>query len=209
MSSSSTMTEAHYSFVLNPLWRRLPSWILKILNATLWQSTVFWVIHQSHFLKQKTNRTRMWANAQRDGRPAEYRWRPLFNAAMFGWRPILECSAVTLTRRETRWNLQGCPKLTKWSQPLVCRCSPYSKEIWRRHCCLTSFLPIVDTCLICEDIARRSCGMVPRWRFLVSFMRPVFSASRVLHIWDMHSKFPLRLHHMSKYGRHPTCDRSD
>jgi len=26
----------------------------------------------------------MWANAQRDGRPAEYRWRPLFNAAGFG-----------------------------------------------------------------------------------------------------------------------------
>ena len=28
--------------------------------------------------------TRMWANAQRDGRPAEHRWRPLFNAAKFG-----------------------------------------------------------------------------------------------------------------------------
>ena len=27
------------------------------------------------------NITRMWANTQRDGRPAEYRWRPLFNAA--------------------------------------------------------------------------------------------------------------------------------
>jgi len=26
----------------------------------------------------------MWANAKRDGRPAEYRWRPLFNAAKFG-----------------------------------------------------------------------------------------------------------------------------
>jgi len=26
----------------------------------------------------------MWANAQRDGRPAEYRWRPLFSAAKFG-----------------------------------------------------------------------------------------------------------------------------
>jgi len=26
----------------------------------------------------------MWANVQRDGRPAEYRWRPLFNAAKFG-----------------------------------------------------------------------------------------------------------------------------
>ena len=28
--------------------------------------------------------TRMWANAQRDGRPAEHRWRPLFNAAKYG-----------------------------------------------------------------------------------------------------------------------------
>jgi len=43
-------------------------------------------------------------NAQRDGRPAEYRWRPLFNAPKFGWRPILECRAVTLPRRESRWN---------------------------------------------------------------------------------------------------------
>jgi len=25
----------------------------------------------------------MWANAQRDGRPAEYMWRPLFNTAKF------------------------------------------------------------------------------------------------------------------------------
>ena len=65
----------------------------------------------SHF---KIN-TRMWANAQRDGRPAEYRWRPLFNAAKFGWRPLLECRAVMLPRRETRWKLQGCPKLANFS----------------------------------------------------------------------------------------------
>ena len=32
---------------------------------------------------KKNRRTRMWANAQRDGRPAEQRWRPLFNAAKF------------------------------------------------------------------------------------------------------------------------------
>jgi len=42
----------------------------------------------------------MWANAQRDGRPAEYRWLPLFNAAKF--RGLLQCRAVTLPRRETR-----------------------------------------------------------------------------------------------------------
>ena len=29
-------------------------------------------------------KTRMWANAQPDGRPAEHRWRPQFNAAKFG-----------------------------------------------------------------------------------------------------------------------------
>ena len=34
--------------------------------------------------------TRMWANAQPDGRPAEHRWRPLFSAAKFGSRPLLD-----------------------------------------------------------------------------------------------------------------------
>jgi len=33
---------------------------------------------------EKQRQTRMWANAQPDGRPAEHRWRPLFNAAKFG-----------------------------------------------------------------------------------------------------------------------------
>jgi len=32
----------------------------------------------------KARQTRMWANAQCDGRPAEYRWRPVLNAAKFG-----------------------------------------------------------------------------------------------------------------------------
>jgi len=33
---------------------------------------------------EKHVQTRMWANVQRDGRPAKYRWNPLFNAAKFG-----------------------------------------------------------------------------------------------------------------------------
>jgi len=37
----------------------------------------------------------MWADAQRAGCPAEYRWRPLINAAKFGSRPILECAAYS------------------------------------------------------------------------------------------------------------------
>jgi len=148
----------------------------------------------------------MWANAQRDGRPAEYSWRPLFNAAKFGWRPLLECCALTLPRRETHWNLHGCPKLTKRSQPLVGRSSPYCGDMWRRYCFLIGFFSIVDTCLSCEDIAQQSCGMVPRWRLLGDFLHPVFSASRVQHVSDLHSKFALRPHHVWKYGRHPISD---
>jgi len=33
--------------------------------------------------EEETGKT-MWANARPDGRPAEHRWRPLFNAAKFG-----------------------------------------------------------------------------------------------------------------------------
>ena len=81
----------------------------------------------------------MWDSDQRDGRPTEYRWCPLFNVAQFGWRPLLECRAVTLPRLETCWNLQGCPKLANRSQPLVGRSSPYCEDMWGRHCCLTGF----------------------------------------------------------------------
>jgi len=145
----------------------------------------------------------MWAIAQRDGRPAKYRWRPLFNAAKFGWRPLLECRAVTLPRRESRWNLQGCPKLANRSQPLVGRSSPYYEDVWRRYRCLTSFFPIVDTCLSCEDTAWQSCAMVPpKWRFFASC---IFSEPHA-HISDVHSKFALRPHHVWKYGRHPISD---
>jgi len=36
-------------------------------------------------IKIKIKITRMWVNAQRDGRPADCKWRPLFNvAAKFG-----------------------------------------------------------------------------------------------------------------------------
>ena len=35
-------------------------------------------------MELQTEKLEMWANAQRDGRPAEYRWRPLFNATKFG-----------------------------------------------------------------------------------------------------------------------------
>jgi len=74
---------------------------------------------------------------------------------------------------------------------------------------LNNFFPIVDMCLGCEDIARQICAMVPRWRFLATFLHPVFSASRMQHVSDLQPKFALRPHHVWKYGRHPICDGWD
>jgi len=128
----------------------------------------------------------MWAYAQRDGRPVEQKWHPLFNAEKCDWRSLLDCSAVTLPRRKTSWSLQGCPKLVNRSQPLVGRSSPYCGDMWRTYCCLTSFFPIADTCLSCENIARQSCAMAPRWWFLATFLHPMFSASRVQQVSDLH-----------------------
>jgi len=51
----------------------------------------------------------MWANAQRDGRPAEYRWRPLFNAAVW-LTPTTRvlCSNAAKTRNPLK--LHGVPQ---------------------------------------------------------------------------------------------------
>jgi len=150
----------------------------------------------------------MWANAQRDSRPAEYRWRPLFNTAKFRWRPLIKYRTVTLPRRETRWNMMGCPKPANRSQPLVGRSSPYCGDMWRRYCCLTAFFPIVDTYLSCEDSPTNFVQWCPDGQFLAIFGSCI-SASRAQHVSDLHSKFALGPHHVSKYGRHSVCGRWD
>jgi len=115
------------------------------------------------------------------------------------------CSNAAKTRNPLKF--AGCLKLPDRSQPLVGRRSPYYEDLWRTYCCLTSLFPIVDTCLSCEDIARQICTMVPRWRFLTTFLRPVFAASRVQHVLDLHLKFALRPHHVCQYWQTSTLRR--
>ena len=91
-----------------------------------------------------------------------------------------------------------CSNEAKTRNPLKFACGG-------RFCRLTVF-SIVDACHSGEDIARLSCAMVPRWRICGDFLRPVFSASRVQRVSDLHPKFALRLHHVCKYDRHPICD---
>jgi len=110
----------------------------------------------------------MWANAHHDGRPAEYRWCRLFNAAKLGWRPLLECRVVTLPRRKTRWNLHGCPKPTKLSQPLVGRSSHYA-YMWRRYCCFTLFFRLSIHALVAKIYPDKVVGWCPYGDFLAIF----------------------------------------
>ena len=146
----------------------------------------------------------MWANAQRDGRPAEYRWHPLFNAAKFGWQ---RCSNAAKTRYPLKYN--GVPQ-THHSISAVG--GPKFTILWghvEEILLLNKFFPIVDTGPSCEDIAWQICAMVSRWPIFGDFLGPAFSASRAQHVSDLHSKFALRPHHVSKYGRHPVCGRWD
>jgi len=51
----------------------------------------------------------MWANAQRDGRPAEYSWRPLLNAAVWLMPTTrVPCSNAAKTRNPLK--LPGVPQ---------------------------------------------------------------------------------------------------
>jgi len=116
----------------------------------------------------------------------------------------MPCSNAAKTRNPFKYG--GVPQTGK---PISTAIGP-KFTILRGHVedilLLNNFFPIVDICLSCEDIARQSFAMVPRWRFLATFLHPVFSASRVLQVLDLHLKFALRPHHVWKYGRHPICD---
>ena len=93
----------------------------------------------------------MWVNAQRDGRPAEYGWRPLFNAAVWLTPSTgVPCSTAAKTRNPLKF--AGVPKLANRSQPLG-ENSPYCAVMWGETLLFNKFFTIADTCLSCEDIA--------------------------------------------------------
>jgi len=56
-------------------------------------------------------------------------------------------------------------------------------------------------------VAKIRPNKVVRWCRDGNFLRPVFAASHIQRISDLHSKFALRPHHVPKYGKHPISDR--
>ena len=106
----------------------------------------------------------------------------------------MQCSNAAKTRNQLKF--VGVPQtrqqISAVSRPKFTILSGHVEEVLL----LNKFFPIVDTCLSCEDMTRQSCAMVPRWRFLATFLRPVFAASRVQQVSDLHSKFALRPRHV-------------
>jgi len=108
----------------------------------------------------------------------------------------IPCSNAAKTRNPLKF--AGFPKPANRSQPLVSQSSPYYDDTRRRYCCPTLFFRLPIHALV----AKIQPDKVVRLCRNGDFLRPVFSASRVQHISDMHSKFALRPHYVWKYGRH-------
>ena len=74
----------------------------------------------------------MWANAQRDGRPAYYRWRPLFNASVWLTPTIrVPCSNAAKTRNPLKF--AGVPQtrqqISAVSRPKFTILSGYVEDV--------------------------------------------------------------------------------
>jgi len=94
------------------------------------------------------------------------------------------CSTAAKTRNPVK-----CDGVPQTNETISVASGPKFTILWgpvEEILLLNQFFPIVDMCLICEDIARQSCPMVPRWRCLATFLGPAFAASRMQHL---HSKF--------------------
>jgi len=88
--------------------------------------------------------------------------------AKFGWRSLVECRAVTLPRRETHWNLQGCLKLANRSLPIVGRGSPYYEHMWKRYCSLTRFSRLSMRALVAKTWPDKVARWCPDGDFFAS-----------------------------------------
>jgi len=62
----------------------------------------------------------MWANAQRDGRPAEYRWRPLLNAAVW----LMPTTTVPCNNAAKMRNPLKLPGVPQTNETISAACGP-------------------------------------------------------------------------------------
>ena len=97
----------------------------------------------------------MWANAQRDGRPVEYRWRPLFNAAV-SLTPITRVPCINAAKTRSPLKFAWVPQTRQQISAASGRSSP-CEDMWGRHCCLAIFFRLSIHALVAEIQPDKLC----------------------------------------------------
>jgi len=119
----------------------------------------------------------------------------------------MPCSNAAKTRNPLKF--AGVPQTRQQISAISRPKLPYYEYMWRTYRCLTSFF---SDCRYVPSLRRyrpTNCAMVPRWWLFGDFLGPAFPASRTPHVSDLHYKFTLGPHHVTKYGRHPIYGRWD
>jgi len=140
------------------------------------------------------------------------------------WSPCRIEMAPSVQRRKvwlTPTTRVPCRNAAKTRKPLKFAGVPQTRQhisavsrpkftiLWRHVEEMSMFNKFFFRLSIHASAAKIQPDKVVRWCQNGDFLHPVFSASRVQHISDMHSKIALRPHHVWKYGRHPISDRWD
>jgi len=77
----------------------------------------------------------MWVNAQRDGRPAEYRWRPLFNAANKVWlTPTAGVRCSNAAKKRNLLKFVGVPQINELISAASGPKFTILWDMWGRYC---------------------------------------------------------------------------
>jgi len=125
-------------------------------------------------LKTRTqSEFRIWQNSVRGQEPKKciyVVYHPWFDGQVQSLVDLRWATSVQYNEAKTRKPLIFAG-VSQTRQPISVVSGPkftILSHVWR-YCCLKSFFPIVDTSLLCEDIARQRCSMVYRWRFLRNF----------------------------------------
>ena len=156
--------------------------------------------------------TRMWANAQHDGHPAKYRWRPLFNAAVW-LTPTTRVPCSNAAKTQNLLNLAGVPQTP---EPISAASGPKFTILWghvEEILLLNKFFFRLSIRALRRHSLTKLCEGAQRAIFWRLFACWIFSEPCALcsTFETCHLKFALRLHHhhVWKYGRHPICDGWD
>jgi len=115
---------------------------------------------QSSITGQEPPKMNIWCTSPGDGQRSCKVW--LASVERHG------CSNAAKTRSPLKF--AGVPQTT---EPISAASRPKFTILWGhvgRYYCLTSFFQIVDACLSCKDIVRKSCATVPRWWIFWRFL---------------------------------------